>query len=179
MVTNPSSFVNSSRERSLSSTSSYPSLRCKLRICCLPCPRWTLRLERPTGCGLYTHTFQMAHTIYGPYGTILFGRFFCCSPTLLLLHLLPRLTFFVVVFPLVAFFTHTLSVAWFFYDVPLWSAWKVSSRALPLCTRSLLLCLLFRSTIGATPEKEQQVICSEVQLFCEAEGKQAIPISVA
>lgn len=103
MVTNPSSFVNSSRERSLSSTSSYPSLRCKLRICCLPCPRWTLRLERPTGCGLYTHTFQMAHTIYGPYGTILFGRFFCCSPTLLLLLLLlPRLTFFVVVFPLVA-----------------------------------------------------------------------------
>lgn len=53
----------------------------------------------------------MAHTIYGPYGTILFGRFSCCSPTLLLL---PRLTFFVVVFPLVAFFTHTLSVACFF-----------------------------------------------------------------
>lgn len=52
----------------------------------------------------------MAHTIYGPYGTILFGRFSCCSPTLLLL---PRLTFFVVVFPLVAFFTHTLSVAFF------------------------------------------------------------------
>lgn len=59
----------------------------------------------------HTHTFQMAHTIYEPYGTILFGRFFCCSPTLLLL---PRLTFFVFVFPLVAFFTHTLSIAWFF-----------------------------------------------------------------
>lgn len=59
----------------------------------------------------HTHTFQMAHTIYEPYGTILFGRFFCCSPTLLLL---PRLTFFVFVFPLVAFFTHTLSIACFF-----------------------------------------------------------------
>lgn len=68
----------------------------------------------------HTHTFQMAHTIYEPYGTILFGRFFCCSPTLLLL--LPRLTFFVFVFPLVAFFTHTLSIAWFFYDVLLWPA---------------------------------------------------------
>lgn len=67
MVTNPSSFVNSSRERSLSSTSSYPSLRCKLRICCLPCPRWTLRLERPTGCGLYTHTHFRWHTLFmGP-----------------------------------------------------------------------------------------------------------------
>lgn len=64
MVTNPSSFVNSSRERSLSSTSSYPSLRCNLRICCSPCPRWYPSSRETNGMRARTHTYISDGTHY-------------------------------------------------------------------------------------------------------------------
>lgn len=103
MVTNPSSFVNSSRERSLSSTLSYPSLRSVTSICS-PCPRYPGVEDGTNGMRALerTHISDGTHYLW-PYSTILFGRLCWFSyPSS------SRLTFFVV-FPLVAFFTHTLS----------------------------------------------------------------------
>lgn len=102
MVTNPSSFVNSSREQSLSSTLSYPSLRRNLHLFTLsPIPRESR--TGPTGCGLSNAhisdgTLFMALQ-YDPFRSVL-------------LVLLPFFFSFSVDlfcrFPLVAFFTHTL-----------------------------------------------------------------------
>lgn len=88
-----SSFVNSSRERSLSSTLPYPSLRCNLHLFTLspiPCRG---RDQRDAGSRAHTHTHISDGTIYGR-RTILFGRF--CWFSYPSSFTSSRLTFFVV-----------------------------------------------------------------------------------
>lgn len=86
-----SSFVNSSRERSLSSTLSYPSLRCNLHLFTLspiPCRG---RDQRDAGSRAHTHTHTHFrwHYLWPPYDPFR-------SVLLVLLPSSSRLTFFVV-----------------------------------------------------------------------------------
>lgn len=78
-----SSFVNSSRERSLSSTLSYPSLRCNLHLFTLspiPC-RGRDQRDAGSRARTHTHTFQMALFMAAVRS---FSVGFAGSPTLLL-----------------------------------------------------------------------------------------------
>lgn len=137
MVTNPSSFVNSSRERSLSSTLSYPSLRRNLHLFTLspiPC------VEDGTN-GM--RALQRTHISDG---TLLMGLQYDPFRSVMLV-LLP---FFFSVdlfcrFPF-SCFLHTYAIAWFF-TLPILGRLERCSRA--AFVRSLLLRLLLRYTIGA------------------------------
>lgn len=134
MVTNPSSFVNSSRERSLSSTLSYPSLRRNLHLFTLS-PICRGRDQRDAGSRAHTH-FRW-HTLfmalqYDPFRSVM-------------LVLLPFFFFFSVDlfcrFPF-SCFLHTYAIAWFFTFPTLGRLERCSRTAF---VRSLLLRLLLRS----------------------------------